>query len=97
MMHFRDALQFIRDDGQAVAVPWARLLRANCEALHQLPPGLTSAVSVSVRLSDCSAHDAETLAEVSRLFAEEYGFTVDVHINGRGATVRFGRPEGSPA
>jgi hypothetical protein len=71
--------------------PWMDLLRANCMALADLSPKLTTAITVSTQVNGADPGAVDAVRSTSRLLAAEFGCAATVWVSGRSMTVRFAR------
>ncbi len=91
MREVRFAIELIREAREAPPFPWMDLLRSHCVALAEMDPGAVSAISVTTRLVNGSASEVEAVHCLSRLLADEFGFTCSVRIDDHGVSVSFAR------
>jgi hypothetical protein len=85
------AMELIRGGKPAPSFPWMAVLRSHCMALAEMAPELVSAISVTTQLTGTGEEEQEAVQRLSRLLADEFGFTVDVRVTGRALSVRFAR------
>jgi hypothetical protein len=85
------AMELIREGKSAPPFPWMAVLRSHCVALADIDPTMVTAISVSTTLAGDSADEVDAVHRLSRLLADEFGFTAAVRVNGRNVSVRFAR------
>ena len=84
-------MELIKEGLSAPPFPWVDLIRSHCETLAEMDPDLVSAISITTRLKGDSADEVSALHLLSRLIAEEFGFTATLRVNGPSLSVRFAR------
>jgi hypothetical protein len=84
-------MELIKEGKTAPSFPWLAVLRSHCVALADIDPTMVTAISVSARLTSDSADEVDAVHRLSRLLADEFGFTAAVRVNGRIVAVRFAR------
>jgi hypothetical protein len=85
------AMELMRVGRGAPSFPWMAVLRSHCVALAEMDPDLVSAISVTTQLTGTGEEEQEAVQRLSRLLADEFGFTVNLRVTGRALSVRFAR------
>lgn len=82
MMDLARTMQLIRAANEAPALPWLSVLRSHCVTLSEADPELVSAISFTTQLTGGSLAEAQAVRQISKLLADEFGFTASICIEG---------------